>query len=365
MSNTKSFSLDQILTKACRQEKFSPGEIGYLLERQESSELDLLFSAARHLRRQHFQNKVFLYGFLYFSTWCRNDCTFCYYRRSNDVSKRYRKSEEEILEAALELTKSGVHLLDLTLGEDPVFFHRENGFGYLAELIKKVKVATNLPIMISPGVVPENVLKLLSEAGADWYACYQETHNEELFRRLRTNQSYEARLASKKHGQMAGLLVEEGIMVGIGETTADIAHSLENMENIKAHQVRVMSFVPQPGTPLENALTPPRTRELAVIAVLRLLFPDRLIPASLDVDGVEGLQARINAGANVITSLIPPELGLAGVAQNSKDIKEGHRTVFGVLPLLEEMGMQAATVTEYKNWLETEKRALKRRYQEA
>ncbi len=75
-----------------------------------------------------------------------------------------------------------------------------------------------------------------------------------------------------------------------------------------------------------------------MIAVMRLLFPDRLIPASLDIDGVAGLQARLNAGANVVTSLIPPRLGLAGVAQSTRDIDDGYRTVAGILPLLEQIG---------------------------
>lgn len=49
---------------------------------------------------------------------------------------------------------------------------------------------------------------------------------------------------------------------------------------------------------------------------MRLLFPDKLIPASLDVDGISGLELRLMAGANVVTSIIPPNEGLAGVAQS-------------------------------------------------
>ena len=36
-----------------------------------------LFAAAREARRRAFGNRIFLYGFLYLSTHCRNDCTFC------------------------------------------------------------------------------------------------------------------------------------------------------------------------------------------------------------------------------------------------------------------------------------------------
>jgi methylornithine synthase len=351
--------LGHVLQKAERGEPLSSHELQFLLGLSKPEELNQVFELACRLRDRYFQNKVFLYGFIYFSTWCRNDCTFCYYRKSNMHPNRYRKSEVEVLEAAKRVADSGVHLIDLTLGEDP-FYYKRHGFGSLVKLVNKVKMNIGLPVMVSPGVVPEQVLSDLYIAGADWFACYQETHNRELFSRLRLNQSYDARFSSKKNAMRSGLLVEDGILTGVGETLSDLAFSLESMSKLGAHQVRVMSFVPQKGTPMDHWTTPPRVRELLVIALLRILMPDRLIPASLDVDGVEGLQARINAGANVITSLIPPQLGLAGVAQSTKDINEGYRTVQGIIPVLNQMGMRAASLEEYSCWILNEKEKLQR-----
>lgn len=356
MSSTD-LKLGHVLQKAECGEPLSSYELQYLLGLSKPDELNRVFELACSLRDRHFENKVFLYSFIYFSTWCRNDCTFCYYRKSNTHTTRYRKTEAEVLDAAVSMAESGVHLIDLTLGEDP-FYYKRHGFGPLVDLVKKVKTQTGLPVMVSPGVVPEQVLGRLAQAGADWYACYQETHNRELFKQLRLSQSYDARFASKKNAMRCGLLVEDGILAGVGETLSDIAFSLKTMSSLGAHQVRVMSFVPQKGTPMDCWPTPPRIKELLVIALLRILMPDRLIPASLDVDGVEGLQARINAGANVITSLIPPQLGLAGVAQSTKDINEGYRTVQGIIPVLKQMGMSVASFEDYNCWLKNEKKKL-------
>lgn len=355
------FNLDRILEKACSQEPLTKSELVFLLGLTEECDLTKLFEAARSLRHRYFTNKVFLYGFVYFSTWCRNDCNFCYYRKSNLHSKRYRKSEREILAAACRLAESGVHLIDLTMGEDPFYHSDREGLERLADLVREVKSQTALPVMVSPGVVSKQGLKILRAAGADWYACYQETHNRRRFNELRVNQSYDRRWLSKKAALETGLLVEEGILVGVGETLTDIAHSLQNMGRLGAQQVRVMSFVSYQGITVDSFLpiSEARLRELKVIAVLRLVFPDRLIPASLDVDGIQGLQARINAGANVVTSLIPPRLGLAGVAQTAKDIDEGYRTVQGVLPFLEEMGLTAATTDDYLGWVQAEYYRLK------
>lgn len=354
--------LERILEKAYNKQILSRAEIVFLLGLNEEQHINRLFEVARELRYRFFANKVFLYGFVYFSTWCRNDCNFCYYRKSNNQIERYRKTTEEVLEAAQRLKESGVHLIDLTMGEDPFYYQKQNGFEPLVNLVSEVKKQTNLPVMVSPGIASKQALKAFAGTGADWYACYQEIHNRELFSRLRPDQSYDQRITSKKFANQAGLLTEEGILVGVGESLEDIAISMENMRILDTRQVRVMSFVPQEGIPLASHETPSRALEFKVIAVLRLLFPDRLIPASLDVDGIEGMQERINAGANVVTSLIPPRLGFMGVAQCNKDINEGYRTVQGVTPYLEKMDLSVATLDEYIHWIETEKSKIKGDY---
>ncbi|ACN13176.1 conserved hypothetical protein [Desulforapulum autotrophicum HRM2] len=55
-----------------------------------------------------------MYGFLYFSNYCRNNCNFCQYRKSNHKLVRYRKTQPEITAAAQEMAAAGVHLIDLT-----------------------------------------------------------------------------------------------------------------------------------------------------------------------------------------------------------------------------------------------------------
>ena len=350
--------LEQILAKADRCQALSRDEIISLLEAGPQS-TEPIFRTARALRSRYFHNEVFLYGFIYFSTWCRNDCAFCSYRKSNRLSSRYRKTQAEILDAAGSLATSGVHLIDLTSGEDADCFLQPDGYEQLAGLVRAVKTRFQLPVMLSPGVVPGEALQQFVAAGADWYACYQETHNRALFAQLRLHQSFDARLQAKHLARRYGLLVEEGILKGVGETVSDVADSLAYMDRIGAQQVRVMSFVPQQGTPMDAWTTPDRGEELKVIAVMRLLFPDRLIPASLDIDGVVGLQARLNAGANVVTSLIPPRLGLAGVAQGTRDIDDGCRTVAGILPLLEQLGLEPAPPGRYNAWVDAWKRRLR------
>lgn len=323
-------------------------EIINLLGRDDPGGIEELFRRARKAREELFSNKIFLYGFVYFTTWCRNDCNFCYFRKSNKIG-RYRKPPEEIVAVAEALAREGINLIDLTMGED-LAYHREN-FTTVLDMIKKIKELTGLPVMISPGVVADDQIDRFAELGTEWYALYQETHNRELFSRLRINQDYDERMHAKLYAGEKGMFVEEGILTGVGESLSDIADSILEMGKIGARQVRVMSFVPQEGSPMEGVKKADPLLELKIIAVMRLAYPDVLIPATLDVDGIRGLKDRINAGANVVTSIIPPRSGLAGVAQSTMDVDEGGRTVEEASAILRKLGLEPAVAEEYKDYL--------------
>jgi methylornithine synthase len=331
-------------------------DILFILSLSDEKSLSDLFQAARKVRKRHFGNRVFLYGFLYFNTNCCNDCMFCQYRKSNKDLARYRKSASEIKETIETMAKSGVHLIDLTMGEIAGFQQgAEIEYERLHSLARLARETSDVPLMVSPGVIPSNELKRLASAGASWYACYQETYNRSLFSRMRIGQSFDARIAAKVLAREMGMLIEEGMLLGIGESANDAAETILSMRTLDADQVRVMTFVPQTGTPMADQLPPDEIRELIVIAILRLSLPNKLIPASLDVKGLDGLEKRLNAGANVVTSLVVPGKGLAGVANNSLDIEQARRTPKAILPILSGCGLEAATLDEYLSWIESQK----------
>jgi methylornithine synthase len=258
------------------------------------------------------------------------------------------------------LADSGVHLIDLTLGEDPLI-HDTGNFDILFQMIERVKDDTGLPVMISPGVVSEEILQHFAAMKTDWYALYQETHNSVLFKKLRIGQSFEERNKTRNPARRAGMLVEDGILLGVGETVSDRADSIMAMKQNNVDQARAMSLVPQPETPVADMPCPSRMIECLCIAVMRLTMPDRLIPASLDVDGIKGLKMRLEAGANVITSIIPPNNRLAGVSQSALDIEQGLRTVSEVKKVITTMGLRIAAGNVYESWMAKRKEITARR----
>lgn len=339
-----------IIQKAEKTAKLDTNEIFQLMSITDKEELEQLYSAARRVRDKEFGKKIFTYGFVYFSTYCKNNCTFCYYRTSNASIDRYRKSKEEIVQLSASLQDAGINLSDLTMGEDPQMY--KDGFAKLLDIISAVHDEVGINIMASPGALPHEMFAKVRDAGADWYACYQETYNRQLFKNLRLNQSYDDRRNQKIWAMEAGLLAEDGMMIGLGESVMDRAETIQEMSSLNCGQVRAMTFVPQVGTPMQDFTPYDSTEELKAIAIMRLLNQDKLIPCSLDVEGIAGLKTRINAGANVVTSIVPPSKHLAGVAQHELDIENGNRSVEHVFEMLEDMGHHHASSAEYRSFLE-------------
>jgi methylornithine synthase len=281
-------------------------------------------------------------------------CSFCFYRKTNTKCPRYRKDPEDVAEMARKLEKSGVHLVDLTMGEDLVI-HDGKQYDLLIKLVKAVRDKVGLSIMVSPGVLPRRILKSLKEAGADWYALYQETHNRKLFSTLRLGQDYDERMKAKSQARKEGLLIEEGVLLGVGESDEDRVDSIFAMNRLGASQVRAMGFIPQKGSPMEGRESPPIIDEMKTMAVMRLVHQNKLMPASFDIDGLKGLELRLASGPNVVSSIIPPDSGLAGVAQAHLGVDEGLRSVDGIRPFIERLGLQVASKKSYLRWVDEEK----------
>ena len=91
--------LDDILAKAF-ENSLTQDDFPRLIAPTNQEERDKIQTAARKMRQLYTGDKIFTSGFIYFSTWCRNDCHFCAYRLSSKEAKRYRKTPEEVLAAA-------------------------------------------------------------------------------------------------------------------------------------------------------------------------------------------------------------------------------------------------------------------------
>lgn len=334
---------DNFAESIIRGQKLSDDNIRDLLNIEDDESLEKLYSVARTIRDHYFGNKVFLYSFVYFSTYCKNNCAFCYYNCKNDI-ERYRLTPEEIEKVCEALKGDPIHMVDLTMGEDPYYHNHPER---LVEAVRRVKEILRLPIMISPGVVEDKVLEELRENGADFLALYQETYDHELYAKLRVGQSFEKRVNCRNCARKTGMCIEDGILTEVEPDNESTFKSLRGLEKTDPDMVRVMTFVPQEGTPLEEKVPGSSKSELKIIAILRLMFPDRLIPASLDLEGIDGMVHRLNAGANVVTSIIPSGSSLEGVVNYDRNLAERDRDAHSVVKRLKSMGLEPAKQEDF------------------
>ncbi|AKB20143.1 MULTISPECIES: methylornithine synthase PylB [unclassified Methanosarcina] len=322
----------------------SDDDLRALLSLESDEELEKLYYVARKVRNYYFGNRVFLNCFIYFSTYCKNQCAFCYYNCKNEI-KRYRLTKEEIKETCKTLKGAGFHMIDLTMGEDPYYYDEPDRF---VELVRIVKDELGLPIMISPGVIDNSTLLKAREKGANFFALYQETYDLELYKKLRVGQSFEGRYNARHFAKEQGYCVEDGILTGVGNDIESTIKSLRGMKANDPDMVRVMTFLPQEGTPLESFKESSNLSELKIIAILRLMFPKCLVPASLDLEGIDGMVHRLNAGANIVTSILPSDSKLEGVANYDRGLEERDRDIRSVIKRLESMGMEPARQAEFE-----------------
>jgi methylornithine synthase len=324
--------------------QLSDDDLRALLSLELKEELEKLYHAARKVRNHYFGNKVFLNCFIYFSTYCKNQCSFCYYNCKNEIG-RYRLTKEEVKETCKSLKGAGFHMIDLTMGEDPYFYDDPDRF---IELVQVVKEELSLPIMISPGVIDNSTLLKAREKGASFFALYQETYDTELYQKLRVGQSFDGRINSRSFAKDQGYCIEDGILTGVGNSIESTILSLRGMKTNNPDMVRVMTFLPQAGTPLADFKDKLNLSELKIIAILRLMFPECLIPASLDLEGIDGMVHRLNAGANIVTSILPPDSRLEGVVNYDRVFEERDRDIKSVIKKLEILGMEPAQQAEFE-----------------
>ncbi|BBO87246.1 radical SAM protein [Desulfosarcina ovata] len=323
-----------------------PSAMIRLLDSPTPELLNRLFTAARSQRERHFGTRVYLYGTLNISTHCRQRCSFCYFRKTNRLARRYRQPLPQVVDQARCLAASGVHLINLTGGEDPFFFDDGlHGFDPLVEMVRAVSTDTGLPVMISMGVLPGAVMPRLHAAGAVWYACYQETYNRQRFGQLRVGQDFDQRYQSKMTARQNGLLVEDGVLCGAGETSRDLLDAFTAMARLGASQVRATTFVPLVGTPMHDEAPSSSLRTSIAIALLRITYPDLLIAAPLDWGGMADLRDHLNAGANVVAGLVTP----GSDAGELPMVRSEQRTMEGIACTLRGCGLAPASADTYRD----------------
>lgn len=282
-------------------------ELLRLIEQRDGAAAEALFTHARTASKRHYGNRVFLRGLIEITNHCRNDCLYCGIRRSNGSVQRYRLEPDEILKCCAAGHAAGLRTFVLQGGEDTHFSDH-----VLCDIVAAIKARfPDCAVTLSMGERSEGSYRRLFAAGADRYLLRHEAACPDYYGQIHPAQMVHARrmaclAALKQIGYQTGC----GFMVGAPGQTADhLVQDLRFIKTFRPHMVGIGPFVPHSDTPFGGQAAGSAQLTLYLLAIVRLLLPDVLLPATTALGTVEedGQQRGILAGANVIMpNLSPP-----------------------------------------------------------
>lgn len=236
-----------------------------------------LFCRASQVREKNFKNKITACSIINARCGgCTENCAFC--AQSKYSSSKFQTypliSEEEIFKAAETASKHGsLHIGIVTSGRasDEV-----RDLDIISNAIRRISSELSIKPCASLGILTKESLKKLKDAGMARYHHNLETA-ESFFNNVCTTRTYKDQLATVKAAKEIGLSVCSGGLFGLGESRAQRVELFETLRELDVDSVPINFYNPIKGTQLEHLreLTPMEC--LKIIAVARLMLPEKNI----------------------------------------------------------------------------------------
>ena len=287
--------------------------------------------------RQRFGRALYLRGLIEISSYCRNNCYYCGLRASNSSAERYRLSHTEILECCQRGYDAGLRTFVLQGGEDNYWSDER-----LVPLVKAIRTQfADVAITLSLGERSESSYRALKAAGADRYLLRHEAANRALYNSIHpSTMSYDNRIECIKTLIDTGYQTGMGMMIGVaGQSIDNIAEDIKLIASLRPQMVGIGPFIPHPATPFAKEGAGSIELTLNTIAIVRLLLPAALIPATTALSTLCNGSHReaIEAGANVIMPNLSPTSVRSKYAIYSGKASSGAEAVEGIEALRSEL----------------------------
>ncbi len=285
--------------------QLSDAELLTFLTAKEMPE-EQLYAAADAVRRQYYGDAVYLRGLIEFTNYCKNDCYYCGIRRSNANAVRYRLTREEILSCCEEGYALGYRTFVLQGGEDAYFTDAR-----ICELVSAIRSAhPDCAVTLSIGEKPRESYQAYFDAGARRYLLRHETADSAHYSRLHPAQmSLENRKRCLFDLKEIGYQVGSGFMIGSPYQTPEcLLADIRFLQELEPAMIGVGPYITHRETPFAEMPSGELRFCLRIIALLRLLFPKALIPATTAFGSLhpQGRELALRAGGNVVMPNLSP-----------------------------------------------------------
>ncbi len=266
-------------------------------------EADLLYSAAREVRRENFGDRAFIRAVIEFANTCRCSCIYCGMRAENTEVPRFTLDPDEIVSVAGVALANGIKTFFLQAAES-----EEYNAEWLGDVIGRIS-KLDMMVLLCVGIHSEDDLDYWFEAGARKFILKHETSSKELFEEMKPGFLLDDRLRWLRILREHGYHIGSGPLLGLpGQTVDSLADDLILMKDLNVDMSSVSVFLPARGTPLADYPVGDVDLGLRFIAAMRLYLKNTLIPATSTFERLrkDGQLLCFNAGANVITVNMTP-----------------------------------------------------------
>lgn len=283
----------------------SSADIRHLLTTSDPVAIDNLYAEACRVRDEVYGRRVFMRGLIEISNHCRNNCLYCGIRRDARCS-RYRLTPQQIMDCCHTGHELGFRTFVLQGGED-AWFTDDRMCAIVADIKRQLP---DCAVTLSLGERGRESYRRLREAGADRYLLRHETADATHYAHLHPKEmSFDHRMECLRDLRELGFQVGAGFMVGSpGQTIDTIMKDLEFISTFRPEMVGIGPFIPAAGTPFENERAGSVELTLRLLAIIRLLHPHVLLPATSALGTMHptGRERAIAAGANVVMPNLSP-----------------------------------------------------------
>lgn len=295
-----------MIDKLMRDHDLTDAELLSCIECNEPTFLEELHAAARNECASQYGKAVFIRGLIEFTNICRNDCYYCGIRRSNTNADRYRLTFDDVIDCCTRGHDMGFRTFVLQGGEDG---HMTDEFmcGLVAEIHR---LFPDCAITLSIGERSRESYQRLYDAGAQRYLLRHETATASHYARLHPEAlTLEQRMNCLMNLKEIGYQVGCGLMVGSPfQTNEHLVRDLRFIKEFQPHMVGIGPFIPHHDTPFRNYPSGSADMTLKLLALVRLLVPEVLLPATTALGTLldDGRERGILAGANVVMPNLSP-----------------------------------------------------------